>query len=131
MIIFDIDGIISTHFRKNFFENVLQILIMKSISKYYSQIEVLFLTSFSEIYRQEILKIISRYLNCSKNKIDLTMNPYKDLKFNVKFKEQVGYDLGFKNIKWVYGGDKRAANMWISHGTIWLPGVIKNWRYYK
>lgn len=131
MIIFDIDDTISTYFRKKFFENILQILIMKNILRYYSQMEVLFLTSYSDRYRQETLKMISRHLNCSKNKIDLTMNPYKDLKFSVKFKEQVGYDLGFKNISWVYGGDKKAANMWQTHGIPWMPTIIKNWRDYK
>lgn len=131
MIIFDIDDTISTYFRKKFFENILQILIMKNILRYYSQMEVLFLTSYSEKYRSEILKIISGYLGCSKNKIDLTMNPYKNLKLNVNFKEQVGYDLGFKNIKLVYGGDTETATMWISHGIPWMPTIIKNWRDYK
>lgn len=129
MIIFDIDSIISTHFiKKNIFENLLQALFMENILKCCSQIEVLFLTSYSEKYRSEILKIISGYLGCSKNKIDLTMNPYKNLKLNVNFKEQVGYDLGFKNINLVYGGDTETATMWISHGIICLPGIIKNWR---
>ena len=132
MIIFDIDDIIFSHYlHKNCLINFFQVIIIKNISRFYPRIEIIFLTSYSEIYRHDILKIISKYLNCSKNEIDLTMNPIKEPKLSVDFKEQVGYDLGFKNIRLVYGGDKRAANMWISHGITWVPNINKNWREYK
>ena len=141
MVIFDIDGVLSEASErekvlekvknsseinwKEFFSDCefdlpirAGMIIAKSIINYLPQQDILFLTARSEIVRNKTMKWLSEHLGVSEDKIDLTMRPENNIDEDVLFKEEVGREIGFKNIDFVIEDKEKIVDMWRSHGVI-------------
>lgn len=140
MVIFDIDGFVVNiddrrkrilSGRKNneidwteFFNGIQKdkpiksgILIVKAFINYLPQVDIMFLTGRTEYVRYETLKWLSDKLEISENKIDLTMRPENNFDEDYVFKEKVGAELGFRNIKLVFDDNEKIIDMWRSHNV--------------
>ena len=109
---------------KDFFKNIRKdkpihagILIAKSFMAYLPQIDIMFLTGRTETVRRETLEWLSEQLHVSENKIDLTMRPKDNFDEDYIFKEQVGAELGYKNIDLVFDDTESIINMWRKHNV--------------
>lgn len=109
---------------KDFFKNIRKdkpiiagILIAKSIISYLPQVEVMFLTGRTEKVRRETLEWLSEVLKVAENKIDLTMRPANNFDKDYIFKEQVGAEIGYKNIDLVFDDTEEIINMWRRHNV--------------
>ena len=109
---------------KDFFKNIRKdkpivagTLIAKSIISYLPQLDVMFLTSRTETVRRETLEWLSETLKVDENKIDLTMRPANNFDKDYIFKEQVGAELGYKNIDLVFDDTEEIINMWRKHNV--------------
>lgn len=140
MVIFDIDGflvdvderkkrILSGNKNENinwkeFFKNIRRdkpikagILIAKAFIEYLPQVEIMFLTGRTETVRRETLEWLSENLRINENKIDLTMRPKNNFDEDYIFKEQVGAELGFRNIDLVFDDTEKIIDMWKQHNV--------------
>lgn len=139
MIIFDIDGVLAdTKQRekilkgkknseinwKSFFEDAIYdlplpsgILVAKAIINYLPQTEILFLTARDETIRATTLQWLSEQLQINKNRIDLTMRAKNNYVESVEFKEEVGREIGFKNIDLVFEDNPAIVEMWRKHNV--------------
>lgn len=146
MIIFDIDGVLAdTKYKEKIFlrdKNIRNkrikskidwtelfkdikydlpiqsgILIAKAIMNYIPQTEIMFLTARPQKYMKETLKWLSEHLQVNEDDIDITMRPNSYFKDSVLFKEQVGREIGFNNIDFVFEDDKYICNMWRKHNV--------------
>ena len=140
MVILDIDGfLVDINSRKKrilennrndeinwreFFRNIHKdipieagILIAKSFMKYLPQIDIMFLTCRTETVRLETLDWLSEQLSIPRNKIDLTMRPKNNFDEDYLFKEQVGAELGFKNIDLAFDDNPKIIDMWVKHNV--------------
>ena len=137
MIIFDIDGVLAdTQQRekilkgkknseinwKSFFEDAIYdlplpsgILVAKAIINYLPQTEILFLTARDETIRATTLQWLSEQLQINKNRIDLTMRAKNNYVESIEFKEEVGREIGFKNIDLVFEDNPAIVEMWRKH----------------
>lgn len=138
MVIFDIDGfLIDVDARKKrilsgqknedinwkeFFKNIKKdkpinagILIAKAFIDYLPQVEIMFLTGRTETVRRQTLEWLSENLRINENKIDLTMRPKNNFAEDYIFKEQVGAELGFRNIDLAFDDTKEIIDMWERH----------------
>lgn len=141
MIIFDIDGVLAdTNYRerkylrgkknseidwKSFFEDCIHdlpiaagILVAKAIINYLPQTEILFLTGREETVRATTLQWLSEQLGINKDRIDLTMRAKGNYIESIKFKEEVGREIGFKNIDVVFEDNPAIVDMWRKHNVI-------------
>lgn len=141
MIIFDIDGVLAdTNYRerkylrgkknseidwKSFFEDCIHdlpisagILVAKAIINYLPQAEILFLTSRDETVRTTTLQWLSEQLGINKSRIDLTMRAKNNYVESVEFKEEVGREIGFKNIDLVFEDNPIIVDMWRKHNVV-------------
>lgn len=138
MVIFDIDGfLIDVDARKKrilsgqknedinwkeFFKDIRKdkpinagILIAKAFIDYLPQVEIMFLTGRTETVRRQTLEWLSENLRINENKIDLTMRPKNNFAEDYIFKEQVGAELGFRNIDLAFDDTKEIIDMWERH----------------
>lgn len=141
MIIFDIDGVLAdTSYKEKtflkgkkyseinwglFFQDAIYdlpikagILVAKAIMNYLPQTEILFLTARGESVRNMTLQWLSEHLQIEKERIDLTMRPEDNFSDSITFKEEVGDEIGFKNIDLVFEDSPEIVNMWRSHNVI-------------
>ena len=140
MIIFDIDGVLAdTKQRekilkgkknseinwKSFFEDAIYdlplpsgILVAKAMINYLPQTEILFLTARDETIRATTLQWLSEQLQINKNRIDLTMRAKNNYVESVEFKEEVGREIGFKNIDLVFEDNPAIVEMWRKHNVV-------------
>jgi len=141
MIIFDIDGVLAdTRYRekkylrgkknseinwKAFFEDAIHdlplpsgILVAKAMINYLPQTEILFLTGREETVRATTLQWLSEQLQINKNRIDLTMRAKNNYVESVEFKEEVGREIGFKNIDLVFEDNPAIVEMWRKHNVV-------------
>ena len=141
MVIFDIDGVLAdTSYRekkylrgkknseinwKSFFEDAIHdlplpsgILVAKAIMNFLPQTEILFLTGREESTRGITLKWLSEQLQVHEDEIDLTMRARGNYIESVKFKEEVGAEIGFGNIDLVFEDNPAIVDMWRSHNVI-------------
>lgn len=139
MIIFDIDGVLADtkqrektlKGKKNseidwglFFEDAIYdlplpsgILVAKAIINYLPQTEILFLTARDETIRATTLQWLSEQLQINKDRIDLTMRAKNNYVESVEFKEEVGREIGFKNIDLVFEDNPAIVEMWRKHNV--------------
>lgn len=140
MVILDIDGfLVDVDARKKrvlennrndeinwavFFSNIKKdkpiksgLLIAKAFIAYLPQIDIMFLTGRTETVRLETLDWLSEQLDISKNKIDLTMRPKDNFDDDYIFKEQVGAELGYKNIELAFDDNEKIIDMWVKHNV--------------
>jgi hypothetical protein len=137
MIIFDIDGVLAdSNWRtkkylneknidwQSYFDDAIYdlpiqsgILIAKAFINFLPQTEILFLTGRIETVRNETLAWLSEQLQIDKSKIDLTMRETGNYIESVKFKEEVGREIGFKNIDLVFEDNPKIVSMWRKHGV--------------
>jgi hypothetical protein len=139
MIIFDIDGVLADTKKrektlkgkknseinwKSFFEDAIYdlplpsgILVAKAIINYLPQTEILFLTARDETIRATTLQWLSEQLQINKNRIDLTMRAKNNYVESVEFKEEVGREIGFKNIDLVFEDNPAIVEMWRKHNV--------------
>lgn len=138
LVIFDIDGfLIDVDERKkrilsgnrnedinwkDFFKNIKKdkpisagVLIAKAFIEYLPQIDIMFLTGRTETVRKETLEWLSEQLKLNKSNIDLTMRPPDNFDADYLFKEQVGAELGFRNIDLAFDDTKEIIDMWERH----------------
>ena len=141
MIIFDIDGVLAdTSYKEKrflkgkkyseinwglFFQDAIYdlpikagILVAKAIINFLPQTEILFLTARGESLRNMTLQWLSEHLQIEKERIDLTMRPEDNFSDSITFKEEVGDEIGFKNIDLVFEDNPEIVNMWRSHNVI-------------
>lgn len=141
MIIFDIDGVLAdTNYKakkylkgqknskidwKSFFEECINdlpipagILIAKAVINYLPQTEILFLTGREETMRKDTLNWLSEQLQIEKDRIDLTMRAKGKYPESVKFKEEVGKEIGFENIDLVFEDNPKIVGMWRKHNVV-------------
>ena len=139
MIIFDIDGVLAdTQQREkilkgkknseinwnSFFEDAIYdlplpsgILVAKAMINYLPQTEILFLTARDETIRATTLQWLSEQLQINKDRIDLTMRAKNNYVESVEFKEEVGREIGFKNIDLVFEDNPAIVEMWRKHNV--------------
>lgn len=109
---------------REFFKNIKRdnpidagILIAKSFINYLPQINIMFLTARMETVRKETIEWLSENLKVSESNIDLTMRPKNNFDEDYIFKEQVGAELGFKNIDLVFDDSEKIIDMWRKHNV--------------
>lgn len=141
MVIFDIDGVLAdTSYREKkylrgkknseidwdrFFQDAIHdlplpsgILVAKAMMNFLPQTEILFLTGRAESIRATTLKWLSEQLQIDKSKIDLTMRETGNYIESVKFKEEVGKEIGFENIDLVFEDNPEIVAMWRKHNVV-------------
>ncbi len=140
MIIFDIDGVLAdTNNREKFlidknnsevnwgmfFQDAINdlplpagILVAKAIINYLPQADILFLTAREETVRATTINWLSNQLQLNPNCIDLKMRAKGNYIESVKFKEEIGMQIGFKNIDLVFEDNPLIVDMWRSHNVV-------------
>lgn len=93
------------------------LLIVKAFIEYLPQVDIMFLTCRMESVRKETLVWLAKHLGVPEDRIDLTMRPSNNFSEDYIFKEQVGKELGFKNIDIAFDDNDKIIDMWCRHNV--------------